>query len=138
MKRNKHPKPGRMKPWVLVVLLLLLSILLSLPFVLWLLTPTKNLAVTVYDKSVPTTKAEQHQNLGWFLSHFKYPTEEGARFRTRSTYLGYHPGEENPIRDLSSLDERTDLLYIADTYGVYTQTSHLKCQEITSIVTIYK
>ncbi|MDT3359410.1 MAG: hypothetical protein LIR47_08685 [Spirochaetota bacterium] len=119
MKRNKHPKPGRMKPWVLVVLLLLLSILLSLPFVLWLLTPTKNLTVTVYDKSVPTTKAEQHQNLGWFLSHFKYPTEEGARFRTRSTYLGYHPGEENPIRDLSSLDERTDLLYIADTYGVY-------------------
>jgi len=108
-----------MKPWVLVVLLLLLSILLSLPFVLWLLTPTKNLTVTVYDKSVPTTKAEQHQNLGWFLSHFKYPTEEGTRFRTQTTYLGYHPGEENPIRDLSSLDERTDLLYIADTYGVY-------------------
>jgi len=124
MKHNKHPKPGRMKPWVLAVLLMRLRILLSLPFVLWLLTPTKNLAVTGYDKSVPTTKAEQHQNLGWFLSHFKYPTEEGARFRTRSTYLGYHPEEENPIRDLSSLDERTDLLYIADTYGVYTQTSH--------------
>jgi len=108
-----------MKPMVLVALLLLILVLLSLPFVLWLLTPRPNLAVTVYDKSVATSKAEQHQNLGWFLSHNKFPTEGGKPFRTQSTYLGYHPKDENPIRDLSTLDERTDLLYIADTYGVY-------------------
>jgi hypothetical protein len=108
-----------MKPLVLVVLLLLILVLLSLPFALWLLTPRPNLAVTVYDKSVATAKAEQHQNLGWFLSHNKFPTEEGKPFRTQSTYLGYHPREDNPIRDLSTLDEKTDLLYIADTYGVY-------------------
>ncbi|NLE14633.1 MAG: hypothetical protein GX626_02020 [Spirochaetales bacterium] len=119
MKRKKPPKPGRMKPMVLVALLLLILVLLSLPFVLWLLTPRPNLAVTVYDKSVATSKAEQHQNLGWFLSHNKFPTEGGKPFRTQSTYLGYHPKDENPIRDLSTLDERTDLLYIADTYGVY-------------------
>ena len=119
MKRKKPPKPGRMKPLVLVVLLLLILVLLSLPFALWLLTPRPNLAITVYDKSVATAKAEQHQNLGWFLSHNKFPTEEGKPFRTQSTYLGYHPREDNPIRDLSTLDEKTDLLYIADTYGVY-------------------
>ena len=119
MKRKKPPKPGRMRPLFLVALLFLLALVLSLPFVLWLLTPNQDVQVTVYDKSVATLKAEQHQNLGWFLSHFKVPTQEGARFRTQKTYLGYHPKSENPIQDLSSMDERTDLLYIADTYGVY-------------------
>lgn len=108
-----------MKPRTLIVLLFSLALVLCLPFVLWLLTPDQDLAVTVYDKTVSTPKAEQHQNVGWFLSHFKFPTQEGERFRTQKTYLGYHPGSEDPIRDLSTLDERTDLLYIADTYGVY-------------------
>ncbi len=118
-KRKKPPKPGRMSSRLLIFLLLLLLFLVCLPFMLWLLSPVQDLSVTVYNKTVTTSHVEQHQKLGWFLSHFKFPTQEGGRFRAQSTYLGYHPKEENPIRDLSRLDERTDLLYIADTYGVY-------------------
>ncbi|MGE4583697.1 MAG: hypothetical protein AB7C91_03535 [Sphaerochaeta sp.] len=119
-RRRTAQKPGRANPGILIVLLLLLGFLLSLPFFLWLLTPEQNLTVTVYDKSVPNPSSHaHHEALAWLLLHDKYPTASGTLFDKRITYLGYHPQLANPIQDLSGLDDRTDVLYIADTYGVY-------------------
>lgn len=105
-----------------MIILLSLTFLIMLPFLLYLIAPTKNLAVTVYDKTVPDRVASQHQVIGWFLRQQKYLTDEGRLFRTSSSYRGYHP-KNKEIVGLSPLTEKTDLLYIADTYGIYRHDS---------------
>ena len=119
MKRRKIKKPGRADTRNLALLLLIILVVVSLPFALHQMSPPKELAITIYDKTVPSIGEEQHRSLLWFLLHHKYLTQEGMFFSKAGSYLGYHPGKEDPIRDLSLLDERTDVLYLADTYGIY-------------------
>ena len=117
--RKKRRKPGKANPWVLMAILVLLLLLLALPYFLHRTQPTKELVVSVYDKTVPQKPALQHEGLTWFLTHHAYPSSEGTIFDGQEHYLGYHPDCEQPIVDLTGLDPRTDLLYITDTYGIY-------------------
>jgi len=119
MKRRKIKKPGRADTRNLALLLLIILVVVSLPFALHQMSPPKELAITIYNKTVPTIKEEQHRHLLWFLQHHKYLTSDGTFFTKAGSYLGYHPTQEEPIKDLSTLNERTDVLYLADTYGIY-------------------
>ena len=102
-----------------MAILVLLLLLLALPYFLHRTQPTKELVVSVYDKTVPQKPALQHEGLTWFLTHHAYPSSEGTIFDGQDHYLGYHPDRKQPIVDLTGLDPRTDLLYITDTYGIY-------------------
>ncbi len=100
-------------------MLLIFIFLFFLPFLLWVLTPTKDLAVLLYDKTVPDQQATQHEGLSWFLTHYKYPNQDGLLFDSDQAYLGYHPQAEVQKQELESIPPTVDLLYLADTYGVY-------------------
>ncbi|MGE4453856.1 MAG: hypothetical protein AB7D92_04920 [Sphaerochaeta sp.] len=117
--RKKRKKPGKANPLLLLSVLFLLLVLVSLPSLLYVFQETKPLVVTIYDKTVPTLPALQHEGLAWFLTHHKYQTQEGLPFGKDKPYLGYHPKQDDPIHDLSEMNEETDLLYISDTYGIY-------------------
>jgi len=117
-KRSARTQRNRISTGKLLLLLLFLIVLLSLPFFLWHTTQMSTLSITVYDKTVKEDTGH-HEALAWFLRQHRYPTRDGYIFDSETSYLGYHPDLVNPIIDLSSLDDRTDLLYIADTYGVF-------------------
>ena len=119
MKRKKIKKPGRSRATKLALILLFVALLITLPIIWWRVIPNAELTVSVYNKTVPDGKAQQHLALSWFLNQYKYPNEEGLLFNPKNTYLGYHPLKEDPVKDLTGLTDKTDLLYIADTYGIY-------------------
>ncbi|MEY3012081.1 MAG: hypothetical protein RIT45_816 [Pseudomonadota bacterium] len=106
--------------WVIPALATLLVVsLLAMP-VGWLLKPSNDLRVQIVDKTVPLTNYREHARLMWLLSQAKVQPPSGRLLwnKTRD-YIGYDPksGLQNEIRD-ADLENR-DLLYIADTYGVY-------------------
>ncbi len=86
----------------------------------------QEVSVTVYDKTINEQGTAHHETLAWFLRQYKYPDRTGDVFDAVSGYLGYHPEAAEPIQDLSSLDERTDVLYMSDTYGVFKDPSTVK------------
>lgn len=106
--------------WIIPALAVgLVVALLAMP-VSWLLKPTHDLRVQVVDKTVPLTSYREHARLMWLLSQAKVRTPEGRLLWNKARdYVGYDPAtaETTDLRDTDV--ENKDLLYIADTYGVY-------------------
>lgn len=97
---------------------------------IWYLLPAGALGVVVIDKTVPTQNFQEHQSIHWLLNHFKFTKNGGSIYDASKDYFGFFPGEKKEdyqIKDLSgsseiqikkTLDE-SQLVYFADTYGVY-------------------
>ncbi len=104
-----------------MALLLFLLLIVVTPWLVWVLRAPLELYSVVYDKTVPEASGHQHAGLLWFLNHWKVPTTEGVPFDNRKDYYGYFPdaAENERIKPLPELEAYTDLVYIADTYGVY-------------------
>ncbi|AQQ54001.1 hypothetical protein [Planococcus lenghuensis] len=105
-------------------LLILFGIIFFLmqPFFLWLLEPEETLDVAVLDKTVPQENYREHHGLIWLLQHYKYRAAEGEPYRNIADYYGFIPDEADEsygIRTLPPSLDGTDLIYVADTYGVY-------------------
>lgn len=104
---------------------LALAVVLLLPWACHRLAPEHDLAVVVVDKTVPFANWREHRPLFWLLDHRKIVRPGGVPYDPALDYLGPTPGPEpgdRPVRtrDLHAADlERADLLYLADTYGVY-------------------
>jgi hypothetical protein len=103
-------------PWVVTIAL---AALLALP-VAWLLRPASETRVAILNKTVPFENYREHVRLMWLLSHHKVvPPSERLLWDYTSDYVGYDPRTEQ-WRDLKDSDlEGRNLVYIADTYGVY-------------------
>ncbi|SDE10405.1 hypothetical protein SAMN04488126_103213 [Bhargavaea beijingensis] len=109
-----------MKRFYLIVALAL--VVLVLPVILWLAKDSRTLSVTVIDKTVPDETHREHLGLVWALNHMKVVRPDGKKYEAARDYTGFVPDEERqtyklrpPAADYSG----TDVLYIADTYGVY-------------------
>lgn len=99
-----------------------------LPYIFWQLTPSQPLKVWILDKTVPTNEYREHKGLMWALNYFKFNNElAGKEFYYDKDYYGFFPNTNGPYhtRDLPSGNGSPDLIYIADTYGVY-QDDYLK------------
>ncbi len=106
--------------WIIPALATLLIVsFLAMP-VAWLLKPSHDLRVQIVDKTVPLTNYREHARLMWLLSQGKVKPPSGRLLwnKTRD-YIGYDPvtAENTEIADKDL--ENKDLLYIADTYGIY-------------------
>ncbi len=119
-KRTKKKKEkSRITSWGLFIILFIVAAGLCTPFIVWNRMNMKPLRVTVYDKTITGGSTAHHETLAWYLRQYKYPDRYGNLFDTKNSYLGYHPEADNPFIDLTDIDERTDVLYVADTYGVF-------------------
>lgn len=105
-----------------VILLLLVLAVLS-PWIIWLIGSPSDIVTVMYDKTVTDNSYRQHAALTWFLKHVKAPTLEGTRFHIDRDYFGLHLPDV--VLPLPILDSRVDLLYVADTYGKYTEAQVL-------------
>ncbi|KAA0956203.1 hypothetical protein FQ085_13885 [Planococcus sp. ANT_H30] len=97
-------------------------ILLALPIIIWFFKDEKTVTIAIIDKTVPTESYREHKGLTWLLNHQRYVSESGEAYLADTDYYGFVPNEKEEsytTRDLPGDLSGTDLIYLADSYGVY-------------------
>ncbi|WP_153730284.1 hypothetical protein [Sporosarcina obsidiansis] len=98
-------------------------LVLLLPLVFWTAEKEQKLSVAIIDKTVANDSFREHLGIMWVLNHLKVKTQDGKAFHSSSDYYGTIPpkdGENEPtIRQLPKNYDGIDVIYIADTYGVF-------------------
>ena len=116
--------------WRLRLLFLILFGLPLVSFAIWYFIPSKTMGILVIDKTVPDLSYQEHEGFFWTLNHLKYQKSADEPYRSEVDYLGFFPngqedyGQAKDLRGKSSdeinrLAEEHDLIYLADTYGVF-------------------
>ena len=98
----------------------LLVLLIALP-VGWLIKPRPPSSVVLLDKTVPFENRREHKRLMWLLSQAKVdPPRSRILWDVAIDYVGWNPTtkERHELQEQDIV--KASLLYIADTYGVYT------------------
>ncbi|MFC4403418.1 hypothetical protein [Gracilibacillus xinjiangensis] len=111
-----------MKKLALFIILLLICMLS--PIVLWFTTEETELDVMIIDKTVADETYREHKGLVWLLNYLKYEKADGTKYNLEEDYYGFVPNEKEKtyqIKEPPNAYDETDLIYIADTYGVYEQ-----------------
>ncbi|MFZ2635690.1 MAG: hypothetical protein WAX33_05070 [Rectinemataceae bacterium] len=98
------------------------ALLFLAPFLIWRLGPAKPMNIWVIDKTVPYTDYKEHAGLHWILKNEKI-TKAGSKllYDEKSDYFGFYPSGKASWREspLPTSGPKPDLIYLADTYGVY-------------------
>ncbi len=111
-----------MKSKITIVVFIGLIFLGLFPMISWHVTPITELDVLIINKTVPDFTYREHKGLIWGLNYFKVQKSDGTDYNLETDYVGFVPKENQKyeIRDIvSSLNRGYDLIYMADTYGVY-------------------
>lgn len=102
--------------------ILSLLVLLLLPVIFWYAQNNTSMNIAIIDKTVPNTSYREHLGLIWALNHFKYTNGNDKMYDASSDYFGFVPQEEKrsfQTRALPTDYSDYDVIYLADTYGVY-------------------
>lgn len=105
--------------------LLLVSLLVLGSWGSYLTRPARTLDIAVLDKTVPYENRIEHRSLFWLLGHLKIHRPQGGPYDVAKDYLGAFPGPrpgdppEHTVDLTSARALRADLVYLADSYGVY-------------------
>ncbi|MFA9556285.1 hypothetical protein ACERII_03120 [Evansella sp. AB-rgal1] len=104
-----------------IIIITLLLLLLSIPFLLWFTKEEHELHVVIIDKTVPDDDKREHKGLTWLLNYEKYVHQTSLETYSIDDYYGFFPLDdyEYEIKELPPDLENLDLIYIADTYGVF-------------------
>ncbi|WP_026815238.1 hypothetical protein [Arenibacter certesii] len=111
---------------------LLLFLIIATPIIMWvtwLATPKKKLVIALVDKTVLTTKGQEHISLGWILNHNRYTKTSNKPYKIGEDYFGFFPLKDEKFRlkglerftedQLHKLSDDADMVYFTDTYGIY-------------------
>lgn len=104
---------------------IVLGLLVLVPWALHAQRDRVPLRIVVVDKTVPFRNWLEHRSLFWLLEHLGVVRPDGLPYDVTADYLGAYPPDtpgDPPARtrDLAATDlVEADLLYFADTYGVY-------------------
>ncbi|MDX1326074.1 MAG: hypothetical protein R3299_00120 [Arenibacter sp.] len=114
------------------ILNLVLICVIGIPIAMWMawfFTPKKKLVVALVDKTVLTTKGQEHISLTWILNHNRYTKTSKDPYDISKDYFGFFPlkNEEFELKGLERFTEGqlkrlsadADLAYFTDTYGIY-------------------
>ena len=122
----------------IVLILLILSPVLM--FLLWAFTSTKRINVLILDKTVLTSKGQEHVSFSWILKHDNYVRSNGEPYKSNIDYFGFFPNDSgnykikdfnnfNPVL-LDSLSTAYDMVYYTDLYGIYEGEWHEQYPEV--------
>ena len=99
--------------------LLIFIVLLGSWLAHWPLSPCQDINMLVVNKTVPDNDFREHRAIFWIAEHRRFSKPDGSFYRAEKDFLGYHPAsgkkETLTFSDLADLD----LLYLADSYGIY-------------------
>ncbi|WP_212933436.1 hypothetical protein [Robertmurraya siralis] len=99
-------------------------VIMVLPIFLWFLEDDKQLSIAVIDKTVPNETYREHKGIIWLLNHLKYSKKDKSPYSLVNDYYGFIPDDKQKSYKVSKLPNdysNYDVIYIADTYGVYEQ-----------------
>ncbi|MDL4842896.1 hypothetical protein [Aquibacillus rhizosphaerae] len=80
--------------------------------------------ITIIDKTVPSEDYREHHGLTWIMNYLHYATPNHDKsLDPERDYIGYKPTSDSmdSIDILKDEVNQSDIIYIADTYGVYEQ-----------------
>ncbi|KAA9032424.1 hypothetical protein [Niallia endozanthoxylica] len=100
----------------------LLFLLFTSPFWIWQLKPSQELNMLIMDKTVPDESYREHKGLVWLLNHLKLRKSGNEAYDSKQDYVGFVPADQPPeftVRELPEDLSPYDVLYVADSYGVY-------------------
>lgn len=97
----------------------ILVILIAGPSVAWKLQNKRTITITIVDESVTDEKRSGHRGLVWMAEHMRIRTTDLNAYGP-DDYYGYFPDRREKLHQFGkgALDD-TDLLYLADAYGVW-------------------
>jgi len=113
-------------------ILTLLAVIAAIPLLMWLLwlcTPKTKMVAAIIDKTVLTTRGQEHISLTWILNHQKFTKTSTKSYQIAKDYFGFFPLDKENFRlkglerfnpdQLKQLSEDADMVYFTDTYGIY-------------------
>jgi hypothetical protein len=116
----------------LLIVIAILALIIALPainMIRWSVQTKKPLDVIIVDKTVPTLEREHHKSFTWILNNDRFVKQDKGAYSYTKDYYGFFP--QRPIRDkkwdkndyhlvdLIKIAEKSDAIYVADTYGVF-------------------
>jgi hypothetical protein len=118
--RDSNPTLGRIK---LLLFLVAVTLVVLSPYLFWLLQKPRPFRVVILDKTVPNNSYREHKGLSWFLNNQKLTQDGGKPYDPAHDYYGFFPLEDKKfkIKPLPKPLPKADMVYVADTYGVYTR-----------------
>nr|WP_300003586.1 hypothetical protein [Tissierella sp.] len=112
---------GKLKGIIVILIVSLLILGAAFPYIKWERSQVKELNVFILDKTVPDNSYREHRRLIYALNHYKYQKKDSTEYNLED-YSGFYPLEDEKYKTSNvkdDLKENTDLIYIADSYGVY-------------------
>ena len=97
-------------------------------WLMWFFKADKTLNVYILDKTVPRIERTEHKAFNWILNHNKYTKSNGDLYNINEDYFGFFPLNTKSqefdfksirIHEIEDMVYEYDMLYYADTYGVY-------------------
>ncbi|MDN4492690.1 hypothetical protein [Ureibacillus aquaedulcis] len=88
------------------------------PVLIWFLDNGNELSVAIIDKTVPQNDYREHSGITWLLNHEKIKKDD-SDYEFNKDYYGYNPVKDQPVGSLPDNYNDYDVIYLADTYGVY-------------------
>lgn len=116
----------------LLIVIIVLVVILALPainFIRWAFQAKKPMDIIILDKTVPTLERINHRSLTYVLTSERFVKKSGGSYSYKKDYFGFFPLK--PLKskdyrltnlklpDIMDVVEKSDVLYYADTYGVY-------------------
>lgn len=108
---------------VSIMVLIMVSII-GAPFLYWYVQPATVLDVVIIDKTVPDSSYREHKGFMWILNNRKINNGNPDKvFKYEEDYYGFFPlaNEADQIREVPADLGKPDLIYLTDTYGVYSE-----------------
>ena len=107
---------------VIIGLIVLLGVIFIYPYLYFDNMESTPMNIWIVDKTVPNTEYREHTGLLWMLNSRKITSDKtDALFEYQKDYFGFFPINIDTfeIKELPADTEYPDLIYLADTYGVY-------------------
>ncbi len=117
----------------LLIVVVILAVILALPvinLIRWTFQAKKPLNIILVDKTVPTIHRVNHKSFDWVLTNERFVKKENNNsYSFRRDYYGFVPlrplrdklyfKNDYRLTDILDLADANDVIYFADTYGVF-------------------
>ncbi|MBN2598710.1 MAG: hypothetical protein JXR82_18160 [Marinifilaceae bacterium] len=116
--------------WKLLRILILLFLLIPvISWISWKFKDKVQMNLLVVDKASVNINYSEHLSFFWLVNQKRWVKSNGEEYNFAEDFYGFHPGDDGRymIKDLrifekqglSALADSLDLVFFADTYGIY-------------------
>jgi len=104
-------------------------------FLAWLVWPKTKYVIAIIDKTVLFKSGQEHASLTWVLRNNKFSKTSTDLYKVGRDYFGFFPNKNKKYdlkglekvsnENLEKLSRNSDMVYVTDTYGIYSKEWYL-------------